>query len=92
MTLWGLAITLAGLSLFAMSLGGFAAGLAVALAAGLITYATDALKRADLASVDMRFDVRGRWNVRRVLGVRDEGAQIAEGHEGGAGAERIDVR
>jgi adenylate cyclase len=36
----------------------FAAAL-VAVAAGVVTYVTDVLERADLASVDARFDVRG---------------------------------
>src|SRR5690349_14156612 len=41
---------LAGLSLFAMSLGGFAAGLAVALAAGLIARSTVLREDASLAA------------------------------------------
>jgi zinc/manganese transport system permease protein len=41
---------LAGLSLFAMSLGGFAAGLAVALAAGLVARATILREDASLAA------------------------------------------
>ena len=40
---------LAGLSLFAMSLGGFAAGLAVALAAGLVARSTVLREDASLA-------------------------------------------
>ena len=46
---------LAGLSLFAMSLGGFAAGLAVALAAGLVARSTVIREDASLAG-------RGLWN------------------------------
>src|SRR5512141_1592207 len=41
---------LAGLSLFAMSLGGFAAGLAVALLAGLVARSTSLKEDASLAA------------------------------------------